>query len=100
MEVTLQILNLPLRRDVGWGDEKYEAVFQFEGDTIADLFRAVHDHEGKSLYDRFMDGDGLISRSYIHLEGISYLGTEELQRPLKEGAKLSILGQLTCCGGG
>ncbi len=100
MEVTLQILSKSLRRDIGWDDKKYEEVFQFEGDTIADLLKVVRDGEGRSLYDRFMDGEGLISRSYIHLDGISYLRPEDLQRTLKDGGKMSILGQLALCGGG
>lgn len=100
MEVTLQILSPALRKAIGWDEGKYEEICQFDGDTIADLLKVVHDQEGKSLYDRFMDDDGLISRSYIHLDGISYLRPEDLGRSLKDGGKLAILGQLFCCGGG
>ena len=100
MKVTLQILSPILRKAIGWDDGKFEEACQFEGDTIGDLLKVVRDREGKSLYDRFMDDDGMISRSYIHLDGISYLRPEDLQRSLKDGGKLAILGNLACCGGG
>ena len=100
MEVTLQILSPILRKAIGWDDGKFEETCQFEGDTIGDLLKAVYDRDGKSLYDRFMNDDGMISRSYIHLHGISFLRPEDLQRSLKDGEKLAILGNLACCGGG
>ena len=100
MKVTLQILSPILRKAIGWDDGKFEETCQFEGDTIEDLLKVVRDREGKSLYDRFVEDDGMVSRSYIHLDGISYLHPEDLQRSLKDGGKLAILGNLACCGGG
>ncbi|HPJ96239.1 MAG TPA: hypothetical protein PK022_02940 [Syntrophales bacterium] len=100
MNVTLQILSPIVRKAIGWNDGKFEESFQFQGDTIGDLLKAVCDHEGKSLYERFMEDDGMISRTYIHLNGISYLRSEDLQRVLKNGEKLALLGNLACCGGG
>ncbi|HOO40291.1 MAG TPA: hypothetical protein P5244_11765 [Syntrophales bacterium] len=100
MEVTVQILSPPIKKFMGWDNRKTDETYFFEGDTIADLFRVVRDRQGKSLYDRFMDDDGLISRSYIYLDGISYLRKEDLQRTLRHGGKIAILGQLACCGAG
>lgn len=100
MRVTLQILSPLVRKAIGWNDGKFEQTCQFEGDTIGDLLKVVRDREGKSLYERFMEDDGMISHSYIHLNGISYLRSEDLQRSLNDGEKLSILGNLACCGGG
>ncbi len=100
MKVTLQVLSPIVRRAIGWNDGKIEETCQFEGDTIGDLLKVVRDREGRSLYERFMEDDGMISRSYIHLNGISYLRPEDLQRSLKDGEKLAILGNLACCGGG
>lgn len=62
--------------------------------------KVVLDREGKSLYERFMEDDGMISHSYIHLDGISILRSSDMQRSLKDGGKLAILGNLACCGGG
>lgn len=100
MKVTLQVLSPIIRKAIGWNDGKFEETCQFQGDTIGDLLKAVRDHEGKSLYERFMEDDGMISRSYIHLNGISFLRPEDMQRALKDGEKLAILGNLACCGGG
>jgi len=101
MEVTVQILSPHIKKFMGWDNRKTEETYLFEGNTIADLFRVVQDREGKSFYDRFMEDDGYISRSYIYyLDGISYLRKEDLQRSLHDGVKIAILGQLACCGGG
>ncbi len=100
MRATLQILSPSLRKAIGWGESKYEETCYFEGNTIGDLLKAVHDRDGKSLYHRFIEDDGLISRTYIHLNGISYLRPEDLARPLNDGDKVGILGQLALCGGG
>ncbi|MBN1545086.1 MAG: hypothetical protein JW902_00335 [Syntrophaceae bacterium] len=101
MRVTVQILSQQLKKRMGWEDKKTEETYFFEGNSIADLFKVVRDSEGKSFYDRFMDKDSIISRSYIHFQGaISYLGPEDMKRPLQDGSKLAILGQLAFCGGG
>jgi hypothetical protein len=100
MKVTLQIISPIVRKEIGWNDGKYEEVCQFEGDTIGDLLKAVRDCAGKSLYDRFMEDDSMIAHTYIHLDGISCLRSDDLKRPLQDGGKLAILGNLACCGGG
>ena len=100
MKVTVQIMSQPIKKFMGWDNRKTEETYLFEGNTIADLFRVVRDQEGKSFYDRFVDDDGYISRSYIYLDGISYLRKEDLRRSLQDGGKIAILGQLACCGGG
>ena len=100
MKVTVQIMSQPIKKFMGWDNRKTEETYLFEGNTIADLFRVVQDQEGKSFYDRFMDEDGFVSRSYIYLDGISYLRKEDLQRTLHDGGKIAILGSLACCGGG
>ena len=101
MKVTVQILSPHIKKIMGWDERKTEETYLFAGETIADLLKVIHDPEGKSLYDQYMDKNSIISSTYIHLEGvISYLSKEDLQRTLHDGGKIAILGQLACCGGG
>lgn len=101
MKVTVQILSPHIKKIMGWDERKTEETYLFVGETIADLLKVIHDPEGKSLYDQYMDKNSIVSRTYIHLDGvITYLSKEDLQRSLPDGGKIAILGQLACCGGG
>jgi len=100
MKVTVQTLSPVIRKLMDWEENATGEIYEFEGETIADLFKVVRDCEGKSFLDRFHENDGVISTSYIYIDSMYFLREEDLRRKLKDGQTIVLLGRLILLGGG
>ena len=96
----MQILDATIRKELGWKEGKRQETYQITGNTLGDLLKTVKDAEGRSFWERFMEGD-VISRTDVSLKGtFFYLYEKELGRSLADGQKVTLLGKLGLSGGG
>ena len=100
MEIILQILDATIRKELGWKEGKRQETYQITGNTLGDLLKTVKDAEGRSFWERFMEGD-VISQTDVSIKGtFFFLYEKELARPLTDGQQVTLLGRLGLCGGG
>jgi len=70
MEIILQILNLTIRKTLGWQEGKYQEICHVTtGNTVGDLLKTVMDSDGRSFWERFMERDEVISRTFVSIKG-------------------------------
>lgn len=73
----------PVRRMVGFSNKTVE----YEGETVADLMRAIETKDGETLYDVLVD-DGELRGDYTAFLNEHQLRTKQLNQPLKKDDRL------------